>query len=108
VCIDRFRVESRAANAVAAIRLTIERSPEGPSMEHAWTAWEVRRAVEGLPRGLREVVRLVYLKSRPHHEIAERLGIPLGTVRSRLFRARQLLADALAHLDVCDDEARAA
>ena len=39
-----------------------------------------------------------YLDDRPYSEIAERLGCPVGTVRSRLSRARSLLERDLAPL----------
>jgi RNA polymerase sigma-70 factor (ECF subfamily) len=42
-----------------------------------------------------ELVRLVYVEDRPLNEVAETLGIPTGTVKSRLFRARQVLRSAL-------------
>ncbi len=42
-----------------------------------------------------ELVRLVYVEDRPLNEVAEVLGIPTGTVKSRLFRARQVLRSAL-------------
>lgn len=43
----------------------------------------------------RELVRLMFLEDRPVAEIAERLGIPEGTVKSRVFRIRRLLRSAL-------------
>jgi DNA-directed RNA polymerase specialized sigma24 family protein len=61
-------------------------------------AWEVRRAIDALPPDEREVVRLQHLEGRTHIEIAERLGVPVGTVKSRSHRAHQHLATRLAHL----------
>ncbi len=43
----------------------------------------------------RELVRLVYVEDRPLAEVAERLGIPTGTVKSRLFHVRRRLRNAL-------------
>jgi RNA polymerase sigma-70 factor (ECF subfamily) len=43
----------------------------------------------------RELVRLVYVEDRPLNEVAGILGVPTGTVKSRLFRARQVLRAAL-------------
>lgn len=43
----------------------------------------------------RELVRMVYLEDRPLADVANELGIPAGTVKSRLFRARNLLKNAL-------------
>jgi RNA polymerase sigma factor (sigma-70 family) len=48
-------------------------------------------AVDALPLGEREVVTLFYLRELSLNDMAETLGIPVGTVKSRLFRARQTL-----------------
>jgi RNA polymerase sigma factor (sigma-70 family) len=69
-----------------------------PSAEAAYDVWEVRRAVEALPPDERDVVRLQHLEDLTQPEIAERLGIPVGTVKSRLFRAHRRLAGELGHL----------
>jgi RNA polymerase sigma-70 factor (ECF subfamily) len=71
---------------------------EPPSVERASDAWEVRQAVDDLPPDEREVVRLQHLEQLTHPEIAERLGIPMGTVKSRSFRAHKRLAARLGHL----------
>lgn len=52
----------------------------------------LRRAVLSLPMHYREVVVLCDLQETPYAEAAAALGCPLGTVRSRLSRARGLLA----------------
>ena len=57
-----------------------------PSAEQAYDMWEVRRAVEELPDEEREVVRLQHLDGLTHAEVAERLDVPVGTVKSRSFR----------------------
>jgi RNA polymerase sigma-70 factor (ECF subfamily) len=43
----------------------------------------------------RELWRLLFEEDRPVAEVADRLGIPAGTVKSRAFRVRQLLRAAL-------------
>lgn len=55
----------------------------------------VRDAVDALPASLREVVVLCDLERRPQAEVAEIVGLPLGTVKSRLRRARGILARIL-------------
>lgn len=70
------------------------------SFERVWEVWEVRRAVDDLPDGEREVVRLCNLEGFTHEEVAARLGVPVGTVKSRSGRAYRRLAAALRHLDV--------
>jgi RNA polymerase sigma-70 factor (ECF subfamily) len=68
------------------------------SLERTWEAFEVRRAVEQLPPDEREIVHLGHLIGLTHPEIAERLGVPVGTVKSRSHRAHRRLSAALAHL----------
>ncbi len=57
---------------------------------------QARRAIARLPEELREVLVLVSIEEMPYREAAEILGIPLGTVMSRLSRARLTLYDMLA------------
>jgi RNA polymerase sigma-70 factor (ECF subfamily) len=56
---------------------------------------EVTRAVERLPAEFREVVVLSDVEGLGYGEIAEIVGVPLGTVKSRLYRGRRLLQRAL-------------
>lgn len=58
----------------------------------------VRSAMNGLSTEQGEVVRLSFFEGRPHSEIAERLGIPLGTVKSRLRLAFARLREHLGDL----------
>jgi len=53
-------------------------------------------ALAQLPESFRSVVVLVDLEDQPYEAAAEVLGIPVGTVRSRLFRGRKLLQVSLA------------
>jgi len=55
----------------------------------------VRRAVLSLPLHYREVVVFCDLQSLSYEEAARTLGCPVGTVRSRLHRARELLLEKL-------------
>jgi RNA polymerase sigma-70 factor (ECF subfamily) len=59
-------------------------------------AGEVRRALAGLPEKHRVVLALREVEGMAYEEIAVALGIPVGTVESRLHRARAGLARALA------------
>ena len=63
----------------------------------------VRRAVTALPAVEREAVTLSHFEGLTHDEIAARLEVPLGTVKSRLFRAYRRLALLLT--DEHDDAA---
>ena len=69
-----------------------------PSLEQAWEAWQVRLALDELPPDEREVVRLSWFDGLAHPEIAERLGVPIGTVKSRSYRAHRRLTSLLAHV----------
>jgi RNA polymerase sigma-70 factor (ECF subfamily) len=64
----------------------------------AWEAWQVRNALSDLPGDERELVRLTHYVGLTQSEIAEQLGIPLGTVKSRVHRAHRRLAARLTHL----------
>jgi RNA polymerase sigma factor (sigma-70 family) len=68
------------------------------SGERLYEIWEVRRALHELPVDEAELVRLQHLEGFSLAEIAERLDIPLGTVKSRSFRAHRRLAALLGHL----------
>jgi RNA polymerase sigma-70 factor, ECF subfamily len=61
-----------------------------------WTEAEVAGAVDALPDAFREAVLLVDVEELTYEEAASALGCPVGTLRSRLFRGRKLLAIALA------------
>ena len=51
----------------------------------AW-AGEVRRCLDRLPAEQRQVLQLAYFGGRTQVEIADQLGLPLGTVKARMFR----------------------
>jgi RNA polymerase sigma factor (sigma-70 family) len=68
------------------------------AVEDACDIWEVRRAVSLLPDDERDVVRAQHFEGLTHEQIAARLGIPPGTVKSRSYRAHRRLASALSHL----------
>ena len=76
----------------------VEVSVDAPSFERTWEAFEVRRALDSLPREEREVAQLSHLAGLTHAEIAEQLQVPIGTIKSRSFRAHRRLAAALEHL----------
>ena len=52
-------------------------------------------AIDGLPSRLRMVVVLASIEGHDTREVASLLGIPTGTVKSRLFEARRRLQEAL-------------
>ena len=62
-----------------------ELAPRGDRFAEAEQARrEVMRAVEQLPAEQAQLLRIFYFEEKPHSVIAEELGLPLGTVKSRL------------------------
>ncbi len=55
----------------------------------------IRTALDALPDAFRTVTVMVDMHGATYEEVAAQLGVPIGTVRSRLFRARRLLQEAL-------------
>ncbi|WP_308119391.1 sigma-70 family RNA polymerase sigma factor [Streptomyces sp. JJ38] len=60
------------------------------------TTLQVEAGLSGLPPLEREVLILFHLQDLPLASCAEVLGVPPGTVKSRLYRARRMLADILS------------
>ncbi len=57
---------------------------------------EITAAIQALPVDFRMIIILCDLEEFSYEEMARILNIPIGTVRSRLHRARALLKDSLA------------
>jgi RNA polymerase sigma-70 factor (ECF subfamily) len=56
---------------------------------------DLERAVAGLPEGARAVFLLHDVQGYKHHEIADMMGLAVGTTKAQLHRARRLLREAL-------------
>lgn len=100
VAIDLYRREAtRAADPIESVPAGAPALVAAPqSAEDIYDVWEVRQAVAQLPPDEQEVVRLQHLEGFTHAQIAERLGVAVGTVKSRSFRAHKRLATMLGHL----------
>jgi len=61
------------------------------------TAETLTSAIAALPESYRHIVTLYHGEMLSYEEMAERLNVPVGTVKSRLNRARMALAERLAH-----------
>jgi RNA polymerase sigma-70 factor (ECF subfamily) len=69
--------------------------PTGAVFERADLDDAVRRALDKLPEEYRSAVALVDIEDQSYEAAAAILGVPVGTVRSRLFRGRRLLQQEL-------------
>jgi RNA polymerase sigma-70 factor (ECF subfamily) len=78
------------ADPVALQRAVPAEDPEGRYFDTLVDA-QVIAAVDALPVEYREALTLSDIEGLPYAEVAEVLGIPVGTVKSRLFRARRQL-----------------
>lgn len=67
----------------------------GDFFDHVDVRPAIERAIHTLPEPHHSVLVLVDLEERSYEEAAAILGLPIGTVRSRLFRARRIVQEAL-------------
>jgi RNA polymerase sigma-70 factor (ECF subfamily) len=94
---EPIAMDLEAAEPHALYRSIEESDPEGAFFSQIVDA-KVLEAIDGLPAEFREVLVLSDIEGMRYGEIAEALQIPVGTVKSRLFRARhQLQAQLYAH-----------
>ena len=64
----------------------------------------LRKQVAMLKGRYRRLIELRYFDEYSYDEIADVLGIPLGTVKAQLFRARELFQTALSHTEMAHEE----
>jgi RNA polymerase sigma-70 factor, ECF subfamily len=100
VAIDAYRSEThRSADpleSAASADPALVSEPE--SAAALYDVWEVRQAVTQLPDEEQAIVCMQHFEGLTHTEIARRLDLPAGTVKSRSFRAHKRLAAELGHL----------
>lgn len=96
-----------AENFESALRLRDNDTPERELMRQEMEQ-TVMRAVEALPEELRTAITLREVEGLSYEEIAQQMQCPIGTVRSRIFRARDAIDAQLRPLmDVRDPRERA-
>jgi RNA polymerase sigma factor (sigma-70 family) len=94
------REQRRRAEPLEATALKEAVDPGGSAEDEAWLAFErdrVQAALRMLPDAQREMLELAYYGGYSQSELAARLGVPLGTIKSRMFaglaRLREVLDD---------------
>ena len=82
-------------NAEGTYQLQIECSKPSPEQDRERSEWrtEIDNVVKRLPAAYRELILLRHSQDLSYDEIAEVTGLPLGTVKNRLFRAREMMRD---------------
>jgi RNA polymerase sigma-70 factor (ECF subfamily) len=97
--IDRLRKEKRPALDPDDPMLVPGDSPTPlQNMEQSTIVERVKRSIADLPEDQREVVQLSFIEGLSHQEISDAIGIPLGTVKSRLRLSFKKLRHALGDL----------
>lgn len=86
---------AEAVDAAAAVESWVMRGLN-PILDRADLGPAIQAALDELPVTYRDAVVLVDLEDQAYEDAAAVLGIPIGTVRSRLFRGRKLLQEKLA------------
>jgi RNA polymerase sigma-70 factor (ECF subfamily) len=87
---------------IDATRITVESRDENPEefLEAKELGQEIESAIGRLRPEYRTAILLRHVEGRPYEEIAEIMGIPLGTVKTYIHRARGELKETLAHLRI--------
>jgi RNA polymerase sigma-70 factor (ECF subfamily) len=92
VVIDMHR---RRGSRPALGELAFEPADPGGSLEEEMERWQLRMVVANLRPEHRDVISLIHFEGLKLHEAAERLRIPVGTVKSRCYYALESLRVAL-------------
>ncbi|MFM9903829.1 MAG: RNA polymerase sigma factor [Pyrinomonadaceae bacterium] len=84
-----------AENADGSYQIQIESRCPSPEKNHEVKEWrtEIDAVVKCLPPAYRDLILLRHSRDLSYDEIAEVTGLPLGTVKNRLFRAREMMRD---------------
>ena len=82
-----------AENADGSFQLQLESHRPSPEQDHERSEWrnEIDAVVKCLPTSYRDLILLRHSRDMSYDEIADVTGLPLGTVKNRLFRAREMM-----------------
>jgi RNA polymerase sigma-70 factor (ECF subfamily) len=102
----RNRARDRARDSVRVDSEAVERAAEAPGDDltpeglllRSTMAPELQAAIDALPEAFRQAVWLRDVEEFSYAEIADMLGIPAGTVMSRISRGRRMLFEHLQHV----------
>jgi len=89
-CCDRLSRRKRYSNEELPERADTTAGPENEAIAND-EAKRLRAAIASLPEKYRTVITLYHLQGRQYEEIAQVLGVPMGTVKTHLFRAKEQL-----------------
>jgi RNA polymerase sigma-70 factor (ECF subfamily) len=97
--VDRARAAKRRPQTVELVLDAVDTArPRGEArIDTVLEARSVLAAVADLPEAYRSVVVAVDVQGCTYQEAAEQLGVPVGTVMSRLYRGRRRVVEALGH-----------
>ena len=97
IYVDQCRAEGRRGVQVAFDQLDSAPGEDGREItERRSELAQARSAILALPEDQRMLVNLVIVDGRSYQEAADVLDIPIGTVMSRLSRARRAVADRMS------------
>ncbi len=84
-----------AENADGSYQIQIESRRPSPEQDHERKEWrhEIDAVVRCLPPAYRDLILLRHSRDLSYDEIADVTGLPLGTVKNRLFRAREMMRE---------------
>ena len=100
--LDAASAEQDATDGVLVQTSARDKQSPDQALLQASVSDDVQRALESLPDDFRTAVILCDMQGLSYKEIAEIMETPVGTVMSRLFRGRKLLANALREFAVAE------
>lgn len=100
----RPMIELDANDVDAVVAESVHVSPGRSALEEAYTRLDLAPAIDGalakIPEPFRSTLIIVDVEDQSYESAAETLGVPIGTVRSRLFRGRRLMQEQLQRYGV--------